>query len=158
MPPDLIANENQTGNEANRISPDLIANGNQTGNEAKWMPPDLITSGEQIRNKSEDKKAGNESIKGHQSMMVFLGQFKEWPALRTEFSPVDCYDGSNSRLLSAPPSINPNDNLYDDTVGYYNASSGIGENRIGNGDRMPVNPANPVLKESLESSGRTILN
>ncbi|XP_015747250.1 PREDICTED: uncharacterized protein LOC107327018 [Acropora digitifera] len=107
---------NHTGNEANCISPDLIANGNQTGNEAKWMPPDLITSGEQIRNKSEDEKAGNQSIKGHQSMVVFLGQFKEWPALW------------------------------------------IGENRIGNGDHMPVNPANPVLKESLESSGRTILN
>ena len=158
MPPDIIANENQTGNEANRISPDLTANGNQTGNEAKWMPPDLITSGEQIRNKSEDEKAGNESIKGHQLMVVSLGQFKEWPALRTEFSHVYCYDGSNLRLLSAPPSINPNDNLYDDTVGYYNASSGIDENRIGNGDHMPVNPANPVLKESLESSGRTILN
>ena len=158
MPPDLTANENQTGNEANCISPDLIAHGNQTGNEAKWMPPDLITSGEQIRNKSEDEKAGNESIKGHQSMMVFLGQFKEWPALRTEFSPVDCYDRSNSQMLSAPPLINPNDDLYDDTVGCYNASSGIGENRIGNGDHMPVNPANPVLKESLESSGRTILN
>ena len=158
MPPDIIANENQTGNEANCISPDLIANGNQTGNEAKWMPPDLITSGEQIRNKSEDEKAGNESIKGHQSMMVFIGQFKEWPALCTEFSPVDCYDRSNSQMWSAPPLINPNDDLYDDTVGCYNASSGIGENRIGNGDHMPVNPANLVLKESLESSGRTILN
>jgi len=149
---------NHTGNEANLMPPDLIANRNQTGNEAKWMPPDLITSGEQIRNKSEDEKAGNESIKGHQSMVVFLGQFKEWPALCTEFSPFDCYDGSNSQMLSAPPLINPNDDLYDDTIGCYNASSGIDENRIGNGDHMLVNPANPVLKESLESSGRTILN
>ena len=123
------------------------------------MPPDLTTSGDQIRNKSEDEKAGDESIKGHQSMVVFLGQFKEWPALGTEFSPVDCYDGSNSQILSASPSINPNDDLYDDTVGCYNVSSGIGENRIGNADHMPVIPANPVLtEESLESSGRTILN
>ena len=91
-------------------------------------------------------------------MVVFLGQFKEWPALCREFSPVDCYDRSNSQMLSAQPLINPNDGLYDDTVRCYNASSGIGENRIGNGDHMPVNPANPVLKESLESSGRTILN
>ena len=49
-------------------------------------------------------------------MVVFLGQFKEWPALRTEFSPVDRYDGSNSQMLSAPPLINPNEDLYDDTV------------------------------------------
>ena len=42
--------------------------------------------------------------------------------------------------------------------GCHNVSSGLGKNRIGNGDHMPVNPANPVLKESLESSGRTILN
>ena len=88
-------------------------------------------------------------------MVVFLGQFKEWPALRTEFSPAECYDGSSSQMLSALPSINPNDNLYDDTVRCHNTSSGIG---VGNGDHMPVTPANPVLKESLESSGRTILN
>ncbi|XP_044172260.1 uncharacterized protein LOC122956642 [Acropora millepora] len=61
-------------------------------------------------------------------------------------------------MLSALPLINPNDDLYDDTVGCYNASSGIGENRIGNGDHMPVIPANPLLNESLESFGKTILN
>ena len=115
------------------------------------MPPDLITSGDHIRNKSKDDKIGNESIKGHQLMVVFLGQFKEWPALRTEFSPADCHDGLNSQMLSALPSINPNDDLYDDTVGCHNAFSGIGDNRVGNGDHMPVIPANPVLKESLES-------
>ena len=155
---DLITSGNHTGNEANCISPDLIANGNQTGNEAYWMPPELITSGDHIRNRSKNEKAANESIKGHQLMVVFLGQFKEWPALRTEFWPADCYDGSNSQMLSALPSINPNDDLYDDTVRCHNTSSGIGENRVGNGDHMPVIPANPVLKESLESSARTILN
>ena len=155
---DLISNGNYTGNEVNYVSLDLIAIGNQTGNEANWMPPELITSEDHIRNKDKDEKAGNESIKGDQSMMVFLRQFKEWPALRTEFLPVDCYDGWNSQMLSALPLINPNDDLYDDTVGCYNASSGIGENRIGNGDHMPVIPANPLLNESLESFGRTILN
>ena len=155
---DLISNGNYTGNEVNYVSLDLIAIGNQTGNEANWMPPELITSEDHIRNKDKDEKAGNESIKGHQSMAVFLRQFKEWPALRTEFLPVDCYDGWNSQMLSALPLINPNDDLYDDTVGCYNASSGIGENRIGNGDHMPVIPANPLLNESLESFGRTILN
>ena len=91
-------------------------------------------------------------------MVVCLGQFTEWPALRIEFSPADCFDGSNSQMLSALPSINPNDDLYDDTVRCHNTSSGIGENRVDNGDHMSVTPANPVLKESLESSGRTILN
>ena len=149
---DLITSGNHTGNEANCISPDLIANGNQTGNEAYRMLPDLITSRDHIRNKSKNEKAANESIKGYQSMVVCLGQFKEWPALRIEFSPADCYDGSNSQMLSALPSINPNDDLYDDTVRCHNTSSGIGENRVDNGDHMPVTPANPVLKESLESS------
>ena len=149
---DLITSGNHTGNEANCRSQDLIARGNQTGNEAYWMPPDLITSRDHIRNRSKDEKAANESIKGYQSMAVCLGQFKEWPALRIEFSPADCYDGSNSKMLSALPSINPNDDLYDDTVRCHNTSSGIGENRVDNGDHMPVTPANPVLKESLESS------
>ena len=149
---DLITSENHSGKEANCISPDLTANGNQTGNEAYWMPPDLITSRDHIRNRSKDEKAANETIKGHQSMVVCLGQFKEWPALRIEFPPADCYDGSNSQMLSALPSINPNDDLYDDTVRCHNTSSGIGENRVDNGDHMPVTPANPVLKESLESS------
>ena len=139
---DLITNGNQTGNEANWMPSDLIANGNQTRKEAYWMPPDLITSGDQIRSKSKDEKAGNESIKGHQ----LIHQFKEWPALRTEFSPVDCYDGSNSQMLSALP------------VACHNASSGIDENRIGNSDHKPVIPANPFVKESLESFGRIILN
>ena len=155
---DLIASGNSTGNEANCISSDLIANGNQTGNEANWIPPDLITSKDHIRNKAKDEKAGNESIKGHQSMVVFLGQFKEWPALRTEFSPVDCYDGSNSQMLPALPLINPNDGLYDNTDRCHNISSGIGENGIGNGNQKPVIPANPVLEESVESSGTAILN
>ncbi|XP_044165456.1 uncharacterized protein LOC122949411 [Acropora millepora] len=155
---DLISNGNYTGNEVNYVSLDLIAIGNQTGNEANWMLPELITGEDHIRNKDKDEKAGNESIKGHQSMVVFLRQFKEWPALRTEFLPVDCYDGWNSQMLSALPLINPNDDLYDDTVGCYNASSGIGENRIGNGDHMPVIPTNPLLNESLESFGKTILN
>ena len=155
---DLISNGNYTGNEVNYVCLDLIAIGNQTGNEANWMPPELITSEDHIRNKDKDEKAGNESIKGHQSMVVFLRQFKEWPALRTEFLPVDCYDGWNSQMLSALPLINPNDDLYDDTVQCHNASSGIGENRIGNGDHMPVISANPLLNESLESFGRTILN
>ena len=158
MPPDIVANGNQTRNEAYWMPLDLIANGNQTRNEAYWMPPDLITSGDHIRNRSKNEKAANESIKCHQSMMVFLGQFREWPALRTEFSPANCHDGSNSQMLSALSSINPNDDLYDDTVGCVTAFSGIGENGVGNGDHMPVIPANPVLKESLESSGRTILN
>ena len=149
---DLITSGNHTGNEANCISPDLIANGNQTRNEAYWMPPDLITSRDHIRNRSKNEKANNESIQGYQSMVVCLGQFKEWPALRIEFSPADCYDGSNSQMLSALPSINPNDDLYDDTVRCHNTSSGIGESRGDNGDHMPVTPANPVLKESLESS------
>ena len=155
---DVIDNGNQTRNEAYWIPPDLIANGNQTGNEAYWMPPELITSGDYIRNRSKNEKAANESIKGHQSMVVCLEQFKEWPALRIEFSPADCYDASNSQMLSALPSINPNEDLYDDTVRCHNTSSGIGENRVDNGDHMPVTPANPVLKDSLESSGRTILN
>ena len=149
--PDLIANGNPTGNKSNCTSSDLITNGNLTGNEATWMPPDLITNGDDIGNKSEDEKAGNEAIKGHQSMVVFLGQFKEWPALRTEFSPVDCYDGSS-------PSINRNNDFCDDTNAYYSAPSGIGENRIGIGDHMPVIPAGPVLKESMESSVRALLN
>ena len=152
IPPDLIANGNQTGNKAYWMPPDLITNGNQTGNEAYWMPPDLITNRDHIRNRSKNEKAINESIKGHQSMVVCLEQFKEWPALRIEFPPADCYDGSNSQMLSALPSINPNDDLYDDTVRCHNTSSGIGENRVDNGDHMPVTPANPVLKESLESS------
>ena len=155
---DFITSGNHTGNEANCISPDLIANGNQTRNEAYWIPPDLITSRDHIRNRNKNEKAANESIKGYQSMVVCLGQFKEWPALRIEFSPADRYDGSNSQMLSALPSINPNDDLYDDTVGCHNVFSGIGENRVGNGDHMPVIPANPVLKESLESSGRAILH
>ena len=145
---------NHTENESYCKSQDLITIGNHTGNKAYWMPPDLITSGDQIRNKCKDEKTGNESIKGHQLMVVF----KEWPALRTEFSTADCHDGSNSQMLSALPSINPNDDLYDDTVGCHNAFSGIGDNRVGNGDHMPVIPANPVLKESLESFGKTILN
>ena len=91
------------------MPPDLITNGNQTGNEAYWMPPDLITNRDHIRNRSKNEKAINESIKGHQSMVVCLEQFKEWPALRIEFPPADCYDGSNSQMLSALPSINPND-------------------------------------------------
>ena len=140
--PDLIADGNHTGNEANYVSLDLIANGNHTaneancissdliasytGNEVNWMPPYLITSEDHIRNKGKDENDGNELIKGHQSMVVFLGQFNEWPALRTEFLPVDCYDGSNSQMLSALPLINPNDDLYDDTVRCHNASSGIG--------------------------------
>ena len=94
---------NCTANEANCISSDLIANGNSTGNEVNWMPPDLITSEDHIRNKGKDENDGNELIKGHHSMVVFLGQFNEWPALRTEFLPVDCYDGSNSQMLSALP-------------------------------------------------------
>ena len=155
---DLIAKGNHTGKEDNYASLDVIANGNQTGNEAYWMPPELITSGDYIRNRSKNEKAANESIKGHQSMVVCLEQFKEWPALRIEFSPADCYDASNSQMLSALPSINPNEDLYDDTVRCHNTSSGIGENRVDNGDHMPVTPANPVLKDSLESSGRTILN
>ena len=155
---DLIADGNHTANEANCISSDLIANGNYTGNEVNWMPPDLITSEDHIRNKGKDENDGNELIKGHQLMVVFLGQFNEWPALRTEFLPVDCYDGSNSQMLSALPLINPNDDLYDDTVGCYNASSGIGENRIGNGNHKPVIPANPILNEPVDSSGRAILN
>ena len=140
------------------MPPYIIANENHTRKEANWMPPDLITSGFQIRNKGKDEKTGNESIKGHQSMVVFLGQFKEWPALRTEFSPADCYDGSNSQMLSDLPSVNPNDDLYDDTVGCHNAFSGVGDNRVGNDDHMPVIQQIQVLKESLESSGRTILN
>ncbi|XP_044172286.1 uncharacterized protein LOC122956668 [Acropora millepora] len=155
---DLIANGNYTGNEADCISSDLIANGNYTGNEVNWMPADLITSEDHIRNKGKDENDGNELIKGHQLMVVFLGQFNEWPALRTEFLPVNCYDGSNSQMLSALPLINPNDDLYEDTVRCHNASSGIGENRIGNGNHKPVIPANPVLNESVESSGRAILN
>ena len=156
--PDLIANGNQTGKEAYWMPPDLIGNGNQTGNEAYWMPSDLITSGDHIRNVSKNEKAANESIKGNQSIEVFLRQFKEWPALLTDFWPADCYDGSNPQMLSALPSTNPNDDLYVDTVACHNAFSGIGDNRVGNGDHMPVIPANPVLKQSLESSGRTILN
>ena len=171
--PDLIADGNHTGNEANCISLDLIANGNHTaneancissdlianytGNEVNWMPADLITSEDHIRNKGKDENDGNGLIKGHQSMVVFLGQFNEWPALRTEFLPVDCYDGSNSQMLSALPLINPNDDLYDDTVRCHNASSGIGENRIGNGNHKPVIPANPLLNEQVDSSGRAIL-
>ena len=155
---DLIANGNYTGNEVNYVSLDLIAIGNQTGNEANWMPPELITSEDHIRNKDKDEKAGNESIKGHQSMVVFLRQFKEWPALRTEILPVDCYDGWNSQMLSALPLTNPNDDLYDDTVQCHNASSGIGENRIGNGNHKPAIPANPILNEPVDSSGRAILN
>ena len=155
---DLIANGNHTANEANCISSDLIANGNYTGNEVNWMPADLITSEDHIRNKGKDENDGNELIKGHQSMVVFLGQFNEWPALRTEFLPGDCSDGSNSQMLSALPLINPNDDLYDHTVWYHNASLGIGKNRIGNGNHKPVIPANPVLNESVDSSGRAILN
>ena len=142
---DLIANGNQTGNEVNLMPADLIANGNQNRKEAYWMPLDLITSRDQIRNKSKDEKTSNKSIKGHQLIVVFLGQFKKWPALRTKFSPAACHDGSNSQVLSAPPSINPNDDLYNDT-------------HVGDGDHKLVIPANPILKEWLESSGRTTLN
>ena len=91
-------------------------------------------------------------------MVVFVGQFNEWRTLRTEFLPVDCYDGSNSQMLSALPLINPNDDLYDDTVRCYNAFPGIGGNRIGNGNHKPMIPANPVLNESVESSGSPFLN
>ncbi|XP_044166908.1 uncharacterized protein LOC122950951 [Acropora millepora] len=153
-----VLTANHTGNQSYCKPPYLITNGNHTGNEAYWMPRDLITSRDHIRNRNKNEKAANESIKGYQSMVVCLGQLKEWPALRIEFSPADCYDGSNSQMLSALPSINPNDDLYDDTVGCHNVFSGIGDNRVGNGDHMPVIPANPVLKESLESSGRTILH
>ena len=154
---DLIANGNHTANEADCISSDLIANGNYTGNEVNWMPADLITSEDHIRNKGKDENDGNELIKGHQWMVVFLGQFDEWPALRTEFLPVDCSDGSNSQMLSALPLINPNDDLYDDTVRCHNASSGIGKTRIGNSNHKPVILANPVLNESVDSSVRAIL-
>ena len=91
-------------------------------------------------------------------MVVFVGQFNEWRTLRTEFLPVDCYDGSNSQMLSALPLINPNDDLYDDTVRCHNTSSGIGENRIGSGNHKPVIHTNPVLNESVDFSGRAILN
>ena len=155
---DLIADGKHTANEADCISSDLIANGNYTGNEVNWMPSDLFTSEDYIRNKGKDENDGNELIKGHQSMMVFLGQFNEWRTLCTEFLPVDCYDGWNSQMLSALPLINPNDDLYDDTVRCHNASSGIGENRIGTGNHNPVTHANPVFNESVDSSGRAILN